>query len=85
LPKKSSFFCLFGYFLALSVTFGQVYGPGHMMHNGVVISGLGFLRGFCHFGYFLALSATFCLLFIYCHIMHNGEEISGMSSIDICS
>ena len=61
------------------MTFGQVYGHGHMMHDRVEISGLGFLRVFCHFGYFLALSATFCLLLIYGHMMHNGEEISGKS------
>ena len=83
--QKFFLFCLFGYFLALSATFGQVYGHGYMMHNEVVISFLGFLWGFCHFGYFLALSATFCLLLIYCHMMHNGEEISGMQLIDFCS
>ena len=55
--QKFFLFCLFGYFLALSATFGQVYGHGHMMHNGVEISCLGFLRDFLPFW---LLFGTFC-------------------------
>ena len=57
--QKFFLFCLFGYFLALSATFGQVYGHGYMMFSGIFV---GFLPFWLLFGTFCNFLFTFDLL-----------------------